>query len=64
MIYIHNVVSSSCHININVFLKKVFYRQIVLYIHCSVWSGAKEESQHKPKCDTENGLYRNDTQNL
>lgn len=31
MLYVHNAVNSSCHININVFFKKVFYRQIVLY---------------------------------
>lgn len=34
MIYIHNVVSSSCHININAFLKKKYFtdRYSVIYI--------------------------------
>lgn len=33
MIYIHNVVSSSCHININAFLKKsILQTDSVIYI--------------------------------
>lgn len=32
MIYIHNVVSSSCHININAFLKKKYFTDSVIYI--------------------------------
>jgi hypothetical protein len=48
MIYIHNVVSSSCHININAFLKKVFYRQIVLYIYTLfslIWGKRRKPTQ-------------------
>lgn len=34
MIYIHNVVSSSCHININAFLKKsILQTDSVIYIY-------------------------------
>lgn len=67
MIYIHNVVSSSCHININAFLKKkVFYRQIVLYIYIVQFDLGQKKKANTSLSVThrKNERYRNDTENL
>lgn len=57
MIYIHNVVSSSCHININAFLKKsILQTDSVIYI-VQFDMGQKKTAKHKLKCECK----KNDT---